>query len=162
MTTRHTSSVPPPAALDMPEQNLRRYVRERRLGWPSFKTLLARLVTFGGALALTVYATLEMIAVVSLGIVSVLQWAMVALFAITFCWIALAATAAVSGVLFGGVRRRAKGEMRVEQGVIVLSPLRGVREGWDAAFEKMAATGDDAALIPDALETDFDNEEWTW
>jgi antitoxin MazE len=53
-------------------------------------------------------------------------------------------------------------EMRVEQGVIVLSPLRGVREGWDVAFEKMAATGDDAALIPDALETDFDNEEWTW
>jgi antitoxin MazE len=53
-------------------------------------------------------------------------------------------------------------EMRVEQGVIVLSPLRGVREGWDAAFEKMAATGDDAALISDALETDFDNEEWTW
>ena len=31
MTTRHSSSVPPPSALDMPEQNLRRYVRERRL-----------------------------------------------------------------------------------------------------------------------------------
>lgn len=53
-------------------------------------------------------------------------------------------------------------EMRVEQGIIVLSPLRRGREGWDAAFKKMAATGDDAALIPDALETDFDNEEWTW
>jgi antitoxin MazE len=53
-------------------------------------------------------------------------------------------------------------EMRVEQGVIVLSSLRGVREGWDTVFETMVAAGDDAALIPDALETDFDKEEWTW
>ena len=108
MTLRHSGSVPPFAELDMPEQNLRRYVRERRLAWPSIFTMLARLLTFGGALALTVYATIEMIAVVSVGIVSVLQWAMVALFAITFGWIALPATAAVSGVLFGWVRRRAK------------------------------------------------------
>jgi antitoxin MazE len=53
-------------------------------------------------------------------------------------------------------------EMRIEQGAIVLSPLRGVREGWDAAFETMAATGDDTALVPDLLEADFDKEEWTW
>ena len=40
MTARQSASVPPFAELDMPEQNLRRYVRERRLGRPSFKTLL--------------------------------------------------------------------------------------------------------------------------
>src|SRR5688572_19626390 len=107
MTTRQSASVPPIAALTMPEQNLRRYVRERRLAWPSFKTLLARIVTFGGALALTIYATSEMVCVVSVGIVSALQWAMVALFAITFGWIALTAASAISGVLFGGVRMRA-------------------------------------------------------
>lgn len=123
MTTRQSASVPPFAELDMPEQNLRRYVRERRLARPSFKTLLARLVTFGGALALTIYATLEMIAVVSVGIVSVLQWAMVALFAITFGWIALPATAALSGVLFGGVRRRAKRDLRVEQRTALVMPV---------------------------------------
>jgi len=123
MTTRSSASVPPFAELDMPEQNLRRYVRERRLAWPSFFTMLARLVTFGGALALTVYATLEMIAVVSVGIVSVLQWAMVALFAITFAWIALPATAAVSGVLFGWVRRRAKADLRVEQRTALVMPV---------------------------------------
>jgi membrane glycosyltransferase len=123
MTTRQSASVPPLAELDMPEQNLRRYVRERRLARASFKTLLARLVTFGGGLALTVYATLEMIAVVSVGIVSVLQWAMVALFAITFGWIALTAAAAVSGVLFGGVRRRAKGDMQVEQRTALVMPV---------------------------------------
>ena len=123
MTTRHAASVPPLAELDMPEQNLRRYVRERRLARASVKTALARLVTFGGALALTVYATLEMIAVVSVGIVSALQWAMVALFAITFGWIALAAAAAVSGVLFGGVRLRAKRELRVEQRTALVMPV---------------------------------------
>src|SRR5688572_33421930 len=123
MTARQTSSVPPLTELDMPEQNLRRYVRERRLGLPSFKTVLARIVTFGGALALTVYATLEMIAVVSVGIVSVLQWAMVALFAITFGWIALTAAAAVSGVFFGGVRLCAKRELRVEQRTALVMPV---------------------------------------
>ncbi len=123
MTTRPAASVPPLAELEMPEQNLRRYVRERKLGWPSLKTLLARLLTFGGALALTSYATLEMIAVVSVGIVSVLQWAMVALFAVTFGWISLAATAAISGVLFGGVRRRATAETRVEQRTALVMPV---------------------------------------
>ncbi len=53
-------------------------------------------------------------------------------------------------------------EMRVENGVVVLAPARGVREGWDSAFEKMAAAGDDAPVIPDAVENDFDTEDWTW
>src|SRR5688572_22329403 len=141
MTARQTSSVPPLTELDMPEQNLRRYVRERRLGRPSFFTVLGRLVTFGGALALTIYATLEMIAVVSVGIVSVLQWAMVALFAITFGWIALPATAAVSGVLFGGVRLRAKGDARVEQRTALVMPVYNESPaGTFAALSAMAET----------------------
>jgi len=53
-------------------------------------------------------------------------------------------------------------EMRVEKGVIVLAPVRSVRVGWGAAFEKMAAVCDDAPLVPDELETDFDAESWTW
>jgi membrane glycosyltransferase len=131
----------------MPEQNLRRYVRERRLGWPSFKTLLARLVTFGGALALTVYATIEMVAVVSVGIVSALQWAMVALFAITFGWISLAAASAVSGVLFGGVRLRARGETRGEQRTALVMPVYNENPaGTFAALMAMA----DALLERDA------------
>jgi len=140
MTTRHAASVPPLAELDMPEQNLRRYVRERRLARTSFKTLLARLVTFGGALALTIYATSEMVAVVSLGaVVSVLQWAMVALFAITFGWISLAASAAVSGVLFGWVRRRAKPDLRVEQRTALVMPVYNENPaGTFAALNAMA------------------------
>lgn len=53
-------------------------------------------------------------------------------------------------------------EMRVENGIVVLAPMRKVREGWGAAFEKMAAAGDDALLLPDDLETDFDAKDWTW
>ncbi len=53
-------------------------------------------------------------------------------------------------------------EMRVEDGVIMLAPLRNLREGWAEAFEKMAAAGDDAALFDDTLENEFDAEDWTW
>ena len=53
-------------------------------------------------------------------------------------------------------------EMSVEDGVIVLAPVRSAREGWGAAFEKMAAASDDAPLVPDALENEFDAEGWTW
>lgn len=52
--------------------------------------------------------------------------------------------------------------MRVENGVIMLAPVRSVRAGWGAAFEKMATVGDDAPLVPDELENDFDAEGWTW
>lgn len=53
-------------------------------------------------------------------------------------------------------------EMRVEGGVVVLAPARSVREGWGEAFERMAAAGDDAPLVPDDLENRFDEEDWTW
>ena len=162
MTTRHSGSVPPLSELSMPEQNLRRYARERRLGLPSFKTLLGRIVTFGGGLGLTVYATLEMIAVVSVGIVSVLQWAMVALFAITFGWIAVTSAAAVSGVLFGGVRLRAKGEMRIEQRTALVMPVYNENPaGTFAALLAMAeelleqgATGFEIFVLSDTTRPD--------
>jgi membrane glycosyltransferase len=123
MSAGYSASVPPPAALAMPAQNLRRYTPGRSLGWPSPKTLLARLMTFGGALALTVYATREMMAVVSVGGVSTLQWAMVVLFAITFGWISVAASAAISGVLFGGVRHRGREGQAIEHRTAIVMPV---------------------------------------
>ena len=51
-------------------------------------------------------------------------------------------------------------EMRLSEGVVVLAPARGVREGWNAAFAKMAAAGDDALLVPDAMAHEWDEEEW--
>ena len=53
-------------------------------------------------------------------------------------------------------------DMRVAEGKLVLTPARNPREGWDAAFERMAAAGDDTLLMPDDLEHSWDDEEWTW
>jgi antitoxin MazE len=53
-------------------------------------------------------------------------------------------------------------EMRVEHGIVVLAPARRTRDGWDDAFKTMAAAKDDAPLIPDAIEHDWDKEEWEW
>src|SRR5882672_4135816 len=117
------AAVPPFALLEMPDQDLVRYTRKLKIARPRIKTLLGRSVTFGGALALTAYATREMIAIVSIGGVTVLQGVMVVLFAITFGWIALAAAGAVAGVLFGGVRRNARADLRVEQRTALVMPI---------------------------------------
>lgn len=53
-------------------------------------------------------------------------------------------------------------ELSVGEGVVVLAPARNVREGWDNAFEKMAAAGDEALLVPEHLEHEWDEEEWEW
>jgi len=53
-------------------------------------------------------------------------------------------------------------EMRVGKGNIVLTPVRAIREGWDAAFAGMAVASDDAPLLPGNLSPDWDGEEWEW
>jgi antitoxin MazE len=53
-------------------------------------------------------------------------------------------------------------DMRVSDGTVVLAPARDAREHWDAAFERMAAAGDDALLVPEQLEHEWDEEEWEW
>ena len=37
--------------------------------------------------------------------------------------------------------------MQVDDGVISLTPVRNAREGWDAAYARMAAEGDDARTV---------------
>ena len=53
-------------------------------------------------------------------------------------------------------------EMRIENGTLVLAPAKTMRQGWDEAFKQMADRGDDEALISDAIENDFDDEQWLW
>jgi hypothetical protein len=36
------------------------------------------------------------------------------------------------------------------------------RPGWDEAFGKMAASGDDKLLDVDTLANEFDDQEWRW
>ncbi len=53
-------------------------------------------------------------------------------------------------------------EMRVSEGMVVLTPARNPREGWNRAFESMAAAGDDDLLVPENLAHEWDQEEWEW
>ena len=53
-------------------------------------------------------------------------------------------------------------EMRVEHGIVMLEPARRIRDGWDSAFARMAVAEDDALLIPDTMEHDWDKDAWEW
>ena len=52
-------------------------------------------------------------------------------------------------------------DLTVEEGHLVVRPLRRPREGWAEAARAMAAQGDDALLDP-APPTAFDKSEWEW
>jgi membrane glycosyltransferase len=95
----HPTSVPPPAPIDMPTQDLRATPAARTPRRSDLRTHAARLVTFGGALAMTAAATHQMFEAVAVGEITGLQAVLVVLFAITFGWIALAATTGIAGLL---------------------------------------------------------------
>jgi membrane glycosyltransferase len=95
--------MPPRAPLDMPVQNLRQAPAAKRKR-ATRRVVAARLLTFGGAAALTAGGAYEMTQVVSVGGVTLLEAAMTVLFAITFGWIALAATSALAGALASPAR----------------------------------------------------------
>src|SRR5690606_1853238 len=99
-----------------------------------------RVVTFGGAAGLTAYACNEMIKVVSVFGMTWLQAVMVLFFTLTFGWIALSASGAIAGVLFGGVRRRASPDTPPARTALVM-PLCN-EDPWPAfgALQAMATT----------------------
>ena len=53
-------------------------------------------------------------------------------------------------------------EIEVEKNQIVIRPVKNVRQGWDAAFKKMRAKGDDQLFFEDGLEHTWDDDEWQW
>ena len=53
-------------------------------------------------------------------------------------------------------------ELSVDAGRLIIAPARKPRNGWEQAFGAMASAGDDALLIPDTLESKWDDEEWRW
>jgi membrane glycosyltransferase len=88
--------------LSMPAQNLFKFDRRQNFRKPLAPKLwqtpwLARLVTFGGGLALTVYGGWQMYKVIDVGGVSTLKWALLALFVLNFSWIALSFASCVVG-----------------------------------------------------------------
>lgn len=88
--------------LSMPAQNLFKFDRRQQFRKPLAPQLwqtpwLARLVTFGGGLALTAYGGWQMYKVIDVGGVTTLKWALLALFVLNFSWIALSFASAVVG-----------------------------------------------------------------
>ncbi len=100
-----SGAVPELAPLSMPTQSFEARVPGRALARTA-TTRIARGICISGTLALTAYAGHEMWRIVSPARVTGLQWALVALFTVTFAWIALAASSALAGVLLGGRMRR--------------------------------------------------------
>ncbi len=50
-------------------------------------------------------------------------------------------------------------ELSVVEGALVVRSVARARQGWDAAFEQMAAAGEDV-LIDAETPTEFDDGEW--
>ncbi len=55
-----------------------------------------------------------------------------------------------------------KAEMTVKGNVLVIAPARAIREGWDKAFEAMAATGDNQVPFAEDMNHAWDEAEWEW
>lgn len=53
-------------------------------------------------------------------------------------------------------------DLRVEGQRLVITAADGPRKGWDEAFARMAAHGDDAPLLNESLPTAFDETDWQW
>ena len=54
-------------------------------------------------------------------------------------------------------------DLSVEEGALVVRPIRSPRDGWDAAFQAMAGAGDDVLLDADSpMRTAWDVAEWEW
>ncbi len=95
-------AMPDEATLAMPTQDLRAHAppRARTNGRIDGVTILARILIFGGALAMTCYGAGEMYKVVSVGGTTPLEWALLVLFIANFSWIALAFTSSLVGFLW--------------------------------------------------------------
>ena len=52
-------------------------------------------------------------------------------------------------------------ELSVEEGRLIMEPLRQVRQGWAEAAELMASRGHDGLLDPETS-TEFDETNWEW
>lgn len=99
--------MPPAQPLATPIQSLRQVPQAQACPAVPLRVLFARIVAFGGAVAMAGFGAWEMNGVVSTGGATVLGGILTALFTVTFTWIAFAASSAVAGLLFSP-RRHAK------------------------------------------------------
>jgi membrane glycosyltransferase len=164
-------ATPPEAPLAMPVQSLTRFSREGRRS-PAAPSLVytpwaTRLFVFGGALALTAYGAYEMYRVVRVGVVTLLEWALVVLFVANFSWIALAFTTGVAGFLWLVFRAGSLGELphSLSKKTAVVMPIYNetparVFAAMQAICEDVAATGLGSAFDYFFLSDTTDPDIW--
>lgn len=96
-------ALPPEAPLAMPRQRINGILKPMRARAGGFgarlRLLLVRLLLIAGTFGLIGYGIHEMYGVMSSGGVTLLQWVFLALFAVTFSWVGIAACQAVAGFL---------------------------------------------------------------
>lgn len=90
-------SVPPPAPLAMPVQNLKLKPRRRRFQ-SAWRTYGARLIAFGGTILIGSLGTLEMYRALG-NHITFLQWLLLGLFSLTFYWVSFSTASALAGII---------------------------------------------------------------
>lgn len=92
------SPVPPDAPLAMPEQSLRERPPRRKLPF-SWHTFFARCIAFGGTAGIGGLGTWQMWLALGTEKSSLLQLVLLALFSLTFFWVAFSTSACLAGLL---------------------------------------------------------------
>jgi membrane glycosyltransferase len=145
-------AMPQEAPLAMPVQSLTRFSRRERRSWAApalaYRPWATRLFVFGGALALTFYGAYQMYKVVQVGVITLLEWALVVLFVANFSWIAVAFTSGVVGFVWLLFRAPARGALpeRLTKKTAVVMPIYNeaparVFAAVQAICEDVGATG---------------------
>ena len=153
-TRRGDAPMPDESPLSMPVQLLSRFDGSHRRPWSNPKVnglpWLARLVTFGGALALTVYGSYEMFKVIDVGPITTLKWALLILFVANFSWIALAFTSSIIGLVTLLFRRHDRVPLKpLTKRTAVVMPIYNeapsrVMGAVQTIYEEVAGTGEAA------------------
>ena len=157
-------ALPPESPLDMPTQSLARGPRAPRMpqGW---RVYLARLVVFGGAALLTGYGAFQMSAVFGNESQTPLQMLLLALFTVTFGWIALSACQALAALFALGAARPAEAKGPLTCRTALLMPVYNEDPGSTCAAlqamgEGLAERGDGEAFEIFLLSDTTDPETW--
>jgi membrane glycosyltransferase len=157
---RERQAMPAHAPLAMPAQSLRRWsdADRRPLTAPDLwrTPWFARLVAFGGMLAITGAGSWQMYKVVEAGGVTLLEWAFLIFFVVNFSWIALAFTTGLLGLghlLRHGLNRKPELPDALRERTAVVMPI--YNESPARVFGTVQAIAEDVAATGHGASFDF-------
>jgi membrane glycosyltransferase len=146
--------LPPEQPLEMPIQSLKKWASSNTKIKPDVTVWIARIAALSGTIALTAYATRGMYQVVGQSTATGIQILLVALFAVTFCWIALAAITALIGIVVLVVRQPKRfRDDRPSSATAVVLPIHN--ENTQAVFASLQAMVSELVKRPDSGKFEF-------